>query len=57
VDAAALDLGGPRTMAFLGKCERLIPWDALAASVADVFARPPKGAASRGGRPHWPLKL
>lgn len=44
-------------MAFLDKCERLIPWDALAHSVADVFARPVKGEVSRGGRPHWPVKL
>lgn len=57
LDAAAIDLGGPRTMAFLDKCERLIPWDALAASVADVFAKPAPGQASRGGRPHWPVKL
>jgi IS5 family transposase len=63
VDAAALELGGPRTMAFLDKCERLIPWDELARSVSDVFARPAKRApggtdgASRGGRPHWPVVL
>jgi IS5 family transposase len=57
VDAAAVELGGPRTMAFLDKCERLIPWDELAASVGDVFAKPQKGATSRGGRPHWPVKL
>jgi len=66
LDAAALALGGPRTMAFLDKCERLIEWDRLARSVADVFpsARkanagdPERGAAvSRGGRPHWPVKL
>ena len=57
MDAAALELGGPRTTAFLDKCERLIPWDSLAASVADVFRRPSKDAAPRAGRPHWPLKL
>lgn len=57
LDAAALELGGPRTMAFLDKCERLIPWEQLAARVADVFARPPKGQPSQGGRPHWPVKL
>lgn len=56
VDAAALDLGGPRTMAFLDKCERLIPWGELARSVAGVFARP-EGGKSRSGRPHWPVKL
>lgn len=55
LDGAACDLGGPRTMAFLDKCERLIPWDELAGSVADVFWRPAQGAVSRGGRPHWPV--
>ncbi len=57
LDGAAADLGGPRTMAFLDKCERLIPWDELARSVADVFSRPAKGEVSRGGRPHWPVRL
>jgi IS5 family transposase len=57
VDAAALELGGPRTMAFLDKCERLIPWDELARRVAGVFARPAQGEPARGGRPHWPVKL
>ena len=53
LDAAALDLGGPRTMAFLDKCERMIPWDALSGSVADVFPQ----RNTRAGRPHWPVKL
>lgn len=44
-------------MAFLDKCERLIPWDQLARSVADVFPPPAKGEVARGGRPHWPVKL
>lgn len=62
LDSAAAGLGGPRTMAFLDKCERLLPWGALAASVADVFARPARpgngtAAPSRGGRPHWPVLL
>jgi len=57
VDAAAVELGGPRTTAFLDKCERLIPWDALAGSIADVFPKPQKGAVSRVGRPHWPVRL
>lgn len=57
LDGVAADLGGPRTMAFLDKCERLIPWDELARSVGDVFARPARGTVSRGGRPHWPVKL
>jgi len=57
LDGAAADLGGPRTMAFLDKCERLIPWEELARAVADVFPRPAPGAVSRGGRPHGPGKL
>src|SRR5512134_1927427 len=57
LDGAARDLGGPRTMAFLDKCERLIPWEELAGSVADVFSRPAQGEVSRGGRPHWPVRL
>lgn len=57
LDGAAADLGGPRTRAFLDQCERLIPWDELARRVADVFPRPAKGAISRGGRPHWPVRL
>ena len=57
LDGVAADLGGPRTMAFLDKCERLIPWDALARSVADVFPRPARSEVSRGGRPHWPVLL
>lgn len=44
-------------MAFLDKCERLIPWGELARSVAGVFARPAQGEVSRGGRPHWPVLL
>lgn len=57
LDAVTRDLGGPRSMAFLDKCERLVPWDQLADSVADVFPRRAKGEVARGGRPHWPLKL
>lgn len=57
VDAAAGKLGGPRTTAFLEKCERLIPWDDLAGSVASVFSKPRKGELHRGGRPHWPVRL
>lgn len=57
LDGAAVELGGPRTMAFLDRCERLVPWDALAAGVADVFPRAKAGGPERGGRPHWPVRL
>ena len=57
LDGLAADLGGPRTMAFLDKCEKLIPWVDLARSVDDVFPRAAKGEVSRGGRPHWPVRL
>ena len=73
MDALVLGLGGPRTMKFLSQCEALIPWDALAASIADVFPGTPRAGSgecagcargrsarvrgSRGGRPHWPVKL
>jgi IS5 family transposase len=48
-DAAVVDLGGPRTIAFLRRCDELIDWDALAASIAALFPPQPKG-----GRPFWP---
>ncbi len=33
-DAAVADLGGPRTAAFLQRCEQLIGWEELARSIA-----------------------
>jgi IS5 family transposase len=48
-DAAVADLGGPRTIAFLRRCDELIDWDALSASIAQLFPEQPKG-----GRPFWP---
>jgi IS5 family transposase len=48
-DAAVVDLGGPRTLAFLRRCDELIDWDALAGSIAELFPEQPKG-----GRPFWP---
>lgn len=57
LDGLASDLGGPRTMGFLDKCQRLIPWVELARSVADVFPRDAGGKPDRGGRRHWPVIL
>jgi IS5 family transposase len=49
-----LDYGSPRMTAFFTQMDAVIPWEELAASIADVFddAEP-----SKGGRPHWPLTM
>jgi IS5 family transposase len=48
-DAATAELGGPRTAAFLDRCERLIDWAALVEAVRPLFPEQPKG-----GRPFTP---
>jgi transposase, IS5 family len=50
-DLTVADLGGPRATAFFDTCLREIPFDRLAASLADLFVedRPD------GGAPHWPV--
>ena len=50
-DLTVADLGGPRATAFFDTCRREIPFDRLAASLADLFVedRPD------GGAPHWPV--
>jgi len=50
-DLTVADLGGPRATAFFDTCLREIPFDRLAASIADLFVedRPD------GGAPHWPV--
>ncbi len=50
-DLAVADLGGPRATAFFERCLAEVPFDELAASVADVFVED----NPRGGAPHWPL--
>lgn len=50
-DLALVDLGGPKASAFFERCEREIPFDQLAASVADVFV----DDDAHGGAPHWPV--
>jgi IS5 family transposase len=50
-DLTVADLGGPRARAFFDTCRREIPFDELAASVADVF----DDDDTAGGRPHWPV--
>jgi transposase, IS5 family len=53
LDGITADLGGPRTTAFFEQCERAIPWQPLADSLACLF--PKDGDPELGGRPHWPL--
>src|SRR3954454_9172094 len=53
-DAFVAGLGSPRAKAFFDVCQREIPWDELAASVADVFGDDNREA---GGRPHWSVVL
>lgn len=48
-DAVVAGLGGPRTKGFLDRCQELIPWGELAASIKHLFPEQP-----RGGRPFWP---
>ena len=48
-DAVVADLGGPRTAAFLARCQELIPGQDLADSIKRLFPEQPKG-----GRPFWP---
>ena len=48
-DAAVANLGGPRTAAFLRRCEELIDWHGLADSIIHLFPEHPQG-----GRPFWP---
>jgi len=53
-DLAVADLGSPRAMAFFDLCEREIPFDQLAASVADVFD---DSQPWKGGAPHLSVVL
>ncbi len=50
-DLSVADLGGPRATAFFDRCAAEVPFDQLAASVADVF----KDDSPAGGAPHWPV--
>jgi IS5 family transposase len=48
-DVVVANLGGPRTRGFLDRCQELVPWGELAASIKQLFPEQPKG-----GRPFWP---
>jgi IS5 family transposase len=50
-DLTLANLGGPRATAFFETCQRQIPFDRLAASVADIF----NDDNPKGGAPHWPV--
>jgi IS5 family transposase len=50
-DLTVAELGGPKATAFFDTCRREIPFDRLAASVADVFIED----CPNGGAPHWPV--
>jgi len=52
IDAWTIELGGPKTQAFLDRCEKLIDWQALTAAVGDLY-----GPMAQGGRPPWPVLL
>jgi IS5 family transposase len=50
-DLTVADLGGPRATAFFDTCLGEIPFDRLAASLADLFVQD----CPKGGAPHWPV--
>ena len=54
-DLAVADLGGPAATAFFEKLSATVPFDRLAASVADIFKDDAIAAAAKGGAPHWPV--
>jgi IS5 family transposase len=50
-DLAVADLGSPRAGIFFERCRQEIPFDQLAASIADIF----NDDNPAGGAPHWPV--
>jgi IS5 family transposase len=50
-DLTVADLGGPRATAFFNRCLAEVPFEELAASVADLF----NDDNAAGGAPHWPV--
>jgi len=52
-DLALAGLGSPRSAEFFDRCSKLIPFDKLAASVADIFVE----NGGKGGAPHWPVAM
>jgi len=50
-DLSVAELGGPKATAFFDRCLAEIPFEQLAASVADLF----DDDNPAGGAPHWPV--
>jgi IS5 family transposase len=53
IDLAIAGLGSPRAAEFFQRCDKLIPFDTLAASAANMFV----ADNSKGGAPHWPVAM
>src|SRR5688500_13160589 len=53
-DAIMLDFGSPKMAQFFAQMNAVIPFEDLAAAIANVFDDATPG---RGGRPHWPLMM
>jgi IS5 family transposase len=51
LDNVTNDLGGRRTAAFFGKCDKFIPWEQLAEPLKDMY----KNNSSNGGASNWPV--
>jgi len=51
-DLTVADLGGPKATVFFDRCRREIPFDQMAATIADIFD---DSDPASGGRPHWPV--
>ena len=47
-DLAVADLGGPRATAFFERCSAEVPFEELAAWVADVFVESARGCVNAG---------
>ena len=56
-DLAIAGLGSPRAQAFFEKCDKLIPFATLAASVANIFVDDDDKGGTGGGAPHWPVAM
>ena len=53
VDGITNDLGGKRTAEFFDKCNKLIPWEQLAAPLKDMY----RNNSDKGGASNWPVVM